>query len=194
MGSQEWDCHYQPISPILAQSELKEIKTKIIQDESLLVIAPGAAYGPAKQWPERYFKEIVKWWANTHGNIIAIGSKAERQRAQHIVQDMPRATNLAGCTTVSQLMYILSSASCIATNDSGPMHLGAALGKKGVALFGSTDPVATGPIGGKWIVHYKEVNCSPCLKRTCKLDKDKYKCLENITPDEVISSIETLIQ
>ncbi len=194
IGNKDWDCHYQPISPNLSTSEFRNAKVKILANKPLLVIAPGAAYGPAKQWPEQYFKEIAKWWANTHGNIIAIGSKTEFQLAQYIVKDIPLATNLAGGTTLAQLMYILSLASCIVANDSGPMHLGAALGKKGVGLFGSTDPVATGPIGGKWIVFYKEVNCSPCLNRTCKLDKDKYKCLRTITPDEVISAIEELIQ
>ncbi len=194
LGSKDWDCDYPPISPRLSATELNEIKSRVATDKPLLVVAAGAAYGPAKQWPERYFIEIIEWWTRRYGNAVVIGSESEFQLADNIVKSIPRTINLAGETSLVQLMYILSMASCIATNDSGPMHLGAALGKKGVAMFGSTDPIATGPIGGEWIVHYKKTSCSPCLQRTCKLDNHKYKCLEKISPEEIISTIEKLIK
>lgn len=155
----------------------------------LLAIAPGAAYGPAKQWPTEHFQAVVDAW---DGPVVALGAPGEEAVADSAIANSENAINLAGRTSLSELMAILQVADCIVANDSGTMHLGAALGRKGVAIFGSTDPVATGPIGGRWVVLQERVPCAPCLARTCKREQDAYGCLIAITPEAVLAAIESL--
>ena len=192
-GAEEWDCNYPSISAKLTDEEFNDIKAGIATLKNILVIAPGAAYGPAKQWPTRAFNEIAKWWTESHGDVISVGSENEQDIASQSIANCSRAISMAGITSLSQLMYVLSRAKLVLSNDSGSMHLAAALGKKGVAIFGSTDPTATGPIGGQWIVHYKNVPCSPCFARNCKLRENQYNCLNTITPEEVIVSLTELM-
>ena len=123
---------------------------------------------------------------------MAVGSESEIRIGDWVTAECPRSVNLAGKTTLSQLISILSRAKCVLTNDSGTMHLAAALNKMGVAIFGSTDPVATGPLGGQWIVLRQELYCSPCLKRTCYRKDTPYECLKSITPNTVIENIQLL--
>jgi heptosyltransferase-2 len=82
-------------------------------------------------------------------------------------------------------------------NDSGGMHLAAACGLSGVGIFGSTSPVATGPLGsGKWVVVYSDLACSPCLKRQCPLDnpEEQYRCLKEISPEIVYGHLSALLE
>ena len=102
--------------------------------------------------------------------------------------------NLAGKTSIAELMEILSRATCILANDSGTMHLAASLGKKGVAIFGSTDPIATGPLGGKWMLLNRNLFCSPCRKRVCYRNDRPYECLTSIEPKLAIESLQDLLQ
>jgi len=192
-GAEGWDCNYPSISAKLTDEESNDITAEIAHLKNILVIAPGAAYGPAKQWPVSTFSDVAKWWTESHGDVISVGSKNERDIAAQSISNCSRAISLAGKTTLSQLMYLLSKAKLVLSNDSGSMHVAAALGKKGVAIFGSTDPSATGPVGGQWIVHYKNVPCSPCFARKCKLEDNQYHCLNTITVEEVIASLTELL-
>jgi heptosyltransferase II len=96
----------------------------------------------------------------------------------------------AGATDVAELKALLSLCDGFAGNDSGAMHLAAALGKPAVGIFGSTDPARTGPIGEKAAVIYHSVSCSPCLKRTCRFGH--YQCLQGIQPAEVAAALTQL--
>lgn len=157
-----------------------------------LVLAPGAAYGPAKQWPSQAFNHVARWWTAEHGRVVVVGAPGEEHAAHATVDGCPDAINVVGRTDLRQLMGLLKQADCIVANDSGAMHLGAALSCRGVALFGSTDPVATGPLGGQWVVLQEPTPCAPCLSRTCKRADAPYECLTRITPETVIESINYL--
>ncbi len=155
----------------------------------VLVMAPGAAYGPAKQWPVNYYSEVAKRWTAGGGTVLIIGTEAERVLGNLIVENCGHAYNLAGQTDLKELIAIIQMADVCLCNDSGAMHLAAACGAHGVAVFGSTSPVATGPLGGTWIIAQNDMECSPCLARECILEKDKYKCLNSVTPEQVYESL-----
>lgn len=182
-GVRNWAIDYPPLHtgvPVPAECP---------SEGPLLAIAPGAAYGPAKQWPTEHFQAVVDAW---DGPVVALGAPGEEAVAESAIANSASAVNLAGRTSLSELMAILQIADCIVANDSGTMHLGAALGRRGVAIFGSTDPLATGPIGGRWMVMQEPVPCAPCLARTCKRETDAYECLLAITPDAVMAAIASL--
>lgn len=160
-----------------------------------LALAPGAAYGPAKQWPMEYFRDIAAWQHDRGGRILLVGTGKEAGVAAAVAAAAPGAINLAGKTSLPELMAVLAAAEAVVANDSGAMHLAAALGTPGVGLFGSTDPVATGPLGALWHVLLSTAPCRPCFRRECPLapPEDRYQCLRGITPAEVIGALEAVL-
>ena len=158
-----------------------------------LAIAPGAAYGPAKQWPIEHFTAVADWWQRRGGRVVVVGAAKERTAGEAMQKVLPGLLNLAGQTGLRELMAVLKVAGLAVTNDSGAMHLGAALGCQGVAVFGSTDAVATGPIGGRWILLNDPLGCAPCLSRTCAQADQPYECLRRIEPAAVTQALEALL-
>lgn len=151
-----------------------------------LAIAPGAAFGPAKQWPAEHFAEVTRLWLQDGGQVVAVGTARDQADADRILQGRPGTLNLAGRTGLPELMSVLAAAAAVLANDSGAMHLAAALGRPGIALFGSTDPVATGPLGGRWKLLVSDVPCRPCFQRHCPLaGAAQYQCLRRLTPEMV---------
>lgn len=195
MGGDSWGCDYPPLCPL----PLEKLDSALAEDLSKLpgkrlVIAPGAAYGPAKQWPPDSFNQVARWWTAQQGHVLAIGAPGEETAAQQTITDCTAARNLAGKTSLAGLLSVLSSATCVLANDSGTMHLAAALNRDGVALFGSTDPLATGPLGGRWIIHRQKIPCSPCLRRRCpNTENGTGRCLTDIEPTAVIDSLSHLL-
>lgn len=160
---------------------------------SWLAVAPGAAYGPAKQWPVERFAQVARWWQDRGGRVVVVGTGKERAAGEAIATALAGVVDLTGRTDLRQLMAVLSVAGLVVANDSGAMHLGAALGCRGVAIFGSTDPIATGPIGGRWILLASHpADCAPCLQRTCPRADHPYECLRRIEPATVINALEHL--
>lgn len=154
-----------------------------------LAIAPGAAFGPAKQWLPDHFLEVARWHGAQGGRVVLVGTAKERPVTAWLAERMPDALDLAGKTTLDELMAVLAAAKVVVANDSGVMHLSAAVGTSGVAIFGSTDPVATGPIGAPWHVIASTEKCRPCFRRTCPLPDHPYRCLSEISPNLVISEL-----
>ncbi len=185
-GATAWNCDYPKL--VLDTNETAEQKL-VDLPEPLLVIAPAAAYGAAKQWPVEYFREVAESWCAASGGVVAVGAPGEESIAGQAVADLPQARNLAGKTSLGELMYILQRARGVLANDSGVMHLAAALGKDGVAVFGSTEPLATGPVGGRWHVHRQKLPCAPCLDRNCRRRDVPYECLRAVQPAAVIESL-----
>jgi heptosyltransferase-2 len=118
-----------------------------------------------------------------------LGTKAEAQCATELVNKVnsPKLANFAGKTDIQDLIGILKKASLCISNDSGIMHLSAATGGAGIAIFGSTNPFATGPLSEKWMALYSNEECSPCLGRDCQFSH--YNCLNNISPEDMIVAI-----
>ena len=191
-GADSWDDSYEPAAPQISLDHLRELGFD--SDSSWLALAPGAKFGPAKQWPIEYYGEVAKKWLTKGKKVIVIGTPDEISVAEEVCKIAGGGLNLAGKTNLQELMYILGKVDVAVVNDSGGMHLTAAMGGKGVAIFGSTDPRATGPLGGKWHVIWNRIECSPCLKKTCEAPGKDYDCLKGIKPERVLSALEELIK
>ena len=163
-----------------------------IQSNDLVIgINPGAAYGSAKCWlPERFKKLTAELLQNPPLKIVYFGDKAGAPLVAEICRGFPeRVINLAGKTTLRELLALIQGCSLFLTNDSGPMHVASALGIPLIALFGSTSDVATGPYQGGKVIH-KHVPCSPCYRRECPID---FRCMTRIEVQEVYDEIINLI-
>jgi heptosyltransferase-2 len=149
-----------------------------------LVVNPGAAFGSAKRWNEERFAAVADRLAGqTSLQVVMIGSESERPIAERIKLLMDESgVVLNGRTDLETLVGVLAQASLMITNDSGPMHMAAALGVRTVAIFGSTDAEVTSPVGPRTRVVHHEVSCSPCLLRECPID---HRCMDAVTVDEV---------
>jgi heptosyltransferase-2 len=160
--------------------------------QAFLVINPGAAYGSAKRWDEQRFAETADILSQSLGLRVAIvGSAAEGPVAENIRAQMKSAPALlTGKTTLETLIGVLAESSLMITNDSGPMHIAAALGIPTIAVFGSTDDGVTGPIGNKTRIVKHPVDCSPCLLRQCPID---HRCMTRIGVADVCRAAQELI-
>jgi heptosyltransferase-2 len=150
----------------------------------LVVINPGAYYGPAKRWPASKYSELASLLQEkNNAQILIIGSEAEIPLAEHIAMDMRvKPIILAGQTSLVQLAAVINFSNLFISNDSGPMHLANALKIPIVALFGPTDPLRTGPYQDPYILFHKGASCWPCSYRECPFD---HRCMMSITTQEV---------
>jgi heptosyltransferase II len=150
-------------------------------------INPGAAYGSAKCWPPERFEGITcKLIENPDVYVLYFGDSLGAPLVNDICKNFSeRVINLAGRTTLRELIALIQCCSIFLTNDSGPMHIAAALGIRLVALFGSTNEVKTGPYPEGKVIH-KHVECSPCYKRVCPID---FRCMKRIQVDEVYDEL-----
>jgi len=156
-------------------------------------LSPGATYGPAKRWPPEQFAalglELVKEFG---AHLVLLGNRQEAPVAQLVQERLGLPVlNLAGKTDLRQALAILSRLKLLITNDSGLMHAAAALQVPLVAVFGSTDPAATGPFSPKVTVLRHPLPCSPCWQRTCDLG---YACLTAIKVEEVLAAARTWLE
>lgn len=158
---------------------------------TVIGINPGAAYGSAKCWlPDRYHAVTQRLLENPNLYVLYFGDAAGAPLVSEICKDLPeRVINLAGKTSLRELIALINSCSVFLTNDSGPMHIAAALKIPLVALFGSTSDVKTGPYGIGKVIH-KHVECSPCYKRVCPID---FRCMKRIEVDEVYRELQKLL-
>lgn len=154
-------------------------------------LCPSAAYGPAKRWPADRFVAVAKRALESGaGAVLILGSQSDRTDGDRIAGEIgPNAFNLAGRTTLRSLMALLASCDVVLTNDSGPMHLAAALGSRVVAIFGSTEPSLTAPGlpgDGHAQVLCARAGCAPCFLRMCPID---LRCQRAVSVDEVSRAV-----
>jgi heptosyltransferase-2 len=160
-------------------------------------INPGAAYGSAKQWlPERFAQVARQALDKLGGSAVVFGSGAEVEIADEILalSGQPGGGNIvsmAGKTSLRELVALISECDLLLTNDSGPMHIGYAVRTPLVAIFGSTDPTLTGPVGKGSVVLRKFTDCGPCFERKCR--EASLRCMEAITTDEVFEGLSKLL-
>lgn len=154
-------------------------------------ICAGAEYGPAKRWPLERFAEVIRQAGALRPQIewVFLGAPGEAAMGERLSAEVGGVChrNLVGKTRLSELIAELRGCRLLLTNDTGTMHLAAALGVPTVSLFGSTEPVLTGPLGDRHTVIRHHVPCSPCFKRECPFGH--YDCLTRITPDEVRAAV-----
>jgi heptosyltransferase-2 len=152
-------------------------------------LAPGAEFGPAKRWPAQYFAELAQGLA-AHGCAVwLIGSPNDREAGA----DIERAAggicrNLCGETTLEEAIDLLAASSLVVSNDSGLMHVAAALGRPLVALYGSSSPAYTPPQSAEARILKLDIPCSPCFQRVCPLGH--FNCMMQLTPDKVLAAVD----
>ena len=159
---------------------------------AFLVLNPGAAYGSAKRWHQDRFADVADNLASQLGlHVAIIGSEPERAIANQVCERMTRRPAvLNGKTSLETLIGVLAESSLMITNDSGPMHIAAALGIPTVAIFGPTDETNTGPSGPHTRIVKHTVECSPCLLRECPID---HRCMNAVTVEEVCRAAKELM-
>jgi heptosyltransferase I len=161
--------------------------------DKYLIVAPGARWN-SKRWPTAFFAETLDSIAKSSDiKTVIIGTKDETHLAEEIISKCKKAKpiSLANKTNMIELVELLRNAELILTNDSGPMHIAAALGTMVIALFGPTDPVLTGPFWPNSKVFQNSTGCIKCFKRECF--KESQKCQEKITPLQIAEEIQALL-
>lgn len=181
-----------PHARLLAAAERRQASMrKLMLDAQAPAVAlcPGAEYGPAKRWPARYFAELAKQLRSRGCSVWIVGSAKEAALGAEIAQLSGGAcTNLCGKTTLDEAIDVLASARLAVSNDSGLMHVAAALGTPLVALYGSSSPGFTPPLADDATILKLDLPCSPCFKRQCPLGH--FNCMMQLTPDRVLNAIE----
>ncbi len=159
----------------------------------LIGIAPGATFGPAKKWfPERFAAVADRLIDDLVGAAVLFGSAADRDSADAVKRHaMHRLVNLAGKTDLKEAMALISRCDLFISNDSGLMHVAAALGIPTVAIFGSTNPVTTSPVGERTVIVRRDIECSPCLRETCPAD---FQCMDRITVNDVVAAAKGVLE
>ncbi|MCX9155227.1 lipopolysaccharide heptosyltransferase II [Niveibacterium sp. 24ML] len=173
------------IAATLAKYELATASTPV-------VFCPGAEYGPAKRWPERHYAELARRLAADGTPVWILGSKKDVPVAEEIVRlSNGAARDLCGRTSLGEAIDLLAHARFAVTNDSGLMHVAAALGTPLVAVFGSSSPNYTPPLSDRAAVVWLKLACSPCFKRECPLGH--LDCLNKISPEQVEAQARALL-
>jgi len=163
----------------------KQLQTMGLSGRRFLVgICPGASFGAAKRWVlDRYATLADRLIDALGADVLIFGSRAEMPLAEALARAMEHTPVLvAGKTTLREFMALLASCHLVITNDSGPMHVAAALGLPLLAIFGSTDERATGPLGPRTRIIKHPVECGPCGLRQCPID---FRCMTRISVDDV---------
>jgi len=186
----------QPVVPVSLENERKMrewIASARRGRGRLVALAVSAAFGPAKEWPASSYSELIDRLADRHEiECVLVGSPSERERCEAVAAAARcGALIAAGDTSVGELLALLSLCDGFVGNDSGGMHVAAALGVPTVGIFGSTRPLRTGPLGPWTRVVQHPIECSPCMQRECKFGH--YDCLRSITADRVAAALNEVV-
>ena len=183
-----------PQPRLLVSAEQRRLvldKFGLTLDKPVAVFCPGAEYGPAKRWPIPYFAELAQRMQQQGYMIWIVGSPKDQETGDKIVAlGNLNTRNLCGSTSLAEAIALLDCADLVVSNDSGLMHLAAALDRPMLALYGSSSPSFTPPISQHAQILQINIPCSPCFKRECPLGH--FKCMKNLTPQMVAEHIPAL--
>ena len=172
-------------------SRVRATAAKYALDTSrpVAVFAPGAEFGPAKRWPARHFASLARTLLERGQSVWLMGSEKDAAVAAAInAAAGGRCVDLAGRTSLDEAIDLMSLAARVVTNDSGLMHVAAALDRPMAAIFGSSSPAFTPPLSTRAKIVTLKLDCSPCFQRTCPLGHTN--CLETLDPALVLQALE----
>lgn len=160
----------------------------LTQDGAPLVLCPGAEFGPAKRWPARHFAALARRLATPGAPAWILGSTKDATVGDEIASlSAGAARNLCGLTSLEQAIDLIAGARGVVSNDSGLMHVAAALGRPLAALYGSSSPTYTPPLADNARIISRQLECSPCFQRECPLGH--FDCLEGLAPETVFEQL-----
>lgn len=167
-------------------------KLNISDNRPILALCPGAEYGPAKRWPSEYFAQVAKEKMQEGWQVLIFGSSKEVELAGTIKQNLDQhCHNLCGKTSLSEAIELLSLAKVVISNDSGLMHIAAAVGRPLIVIYGSSSPRFTPPLAKNVAIVSQELACSPCFKRVCPLEH--FNCMRQLMPNIILSHMSRLL-
>lgn len=187
-----------PLAPQLERSENAPVFSPTEKPRPYIGLIAGAEYGPAKRWPTEHFIETASQLIEQRqAHVLLLGGSGDQDTAAEIADALPadHHTNLAGQTTLPELVSALAACDAVLTNDTGPMHVAAAAGTPVIVPFGSTSPDLTGPglpdnpLSPHQLLR-TTADCSPCFLRKCPID---FRCLKEITPADAVAAIERVL-
>ena len=163
----------------------------------VLALCPGAEFGEAKRWPAEHYSAVARNKLSQGWQVWLFGSAKDRPIAEQIRADLDEelqsyCVNLAGETSLADAVDLMSVASAVVTNDSGLMHIAAALDRPLVVVYGSSSPDFTPPLNQQVRILRTGIECSPCFKRECPLGH--LKCLKELNPEQVLQNLNELLQ
>lgn len=166
-------------------------KNKLNNKSKILGLCPGAEYGEAKRWPAEYYAEVANHALNNGWQVLLFGSDKDVPVTSQINQlTQNQCVDLGGKTKLGEAIDLMSICDTVISNDSGLMHVAAALDKKLIAIFGSSDPYHTPPMQPGAVIEYLGLSCSPCFQRECPLKGEAHlACLKNISPQMLLTKI-----
>jgi len=170
-------------------------------ERKVLALCPGAEFGPAKRWPEQHYAAVAAQKVAEGWQVWLLGSVKDQPVAESIINLLPEADknhcfNLAGVTQLEDAIDLLAVADAVVSNDSGLMHISAALNRPVVVIYGSTSPGFTPPLNDQVGILSIPVDCGPCFKRECPLNSetsDYMRCLNDLSPDRAIAALAELV-
>jgi heptosyltransferase-2 len=179
-----------------AQQAVVDLSLDWAPDTRVLALCPGAEFGDAKQWPAGHYAEVAKVYSDQGWRVALMGSAKDREVCEQIVALLPvplqqQCDNLAGRTTLAQVIDLLSLANAVVSNDSGLMHISAALHRPLVAVYGSTSADFTPPLSDQVELLHTDISCRPCFKRQCPYGHKR--CLTELMPEQVLSALHNLL-
>ena len=174
------------------EQTLQQYELTLSDASRVLVLCPGAEFGAAKQWPEEHYAAVARFYIDAGWQVWLFGSEKDFSTCAAINKlSHQKCHNLAGKTSLSDAIALLAAADLVVSNDSGLMHVAAALQKPLVAIYGSTDPSFTPPLNHNARIERLGLDCSPCFKRDCPLGH--LDCLKKLPPRQILAAAETLL-
>ena len=175
-----------------AQRPTPNSQLSTLNSQLLVGLCPGAEYGPAKRWlPERFAEAATSIAMQRDVKWILFGTKKDAEIGEKICTTLgDHCVNRIGQTTIQQLIDELRECRLLLTNDTGTMHLASLLGVPVVAIFGSTEPRMTGPLGDGHVILRHQVECSPCFLRQCPID---FRCMKAVTVQEAVDAVLSML-
>ncbi|RDB44651.1 lipopolysaccharide heptosyltransferase II [Halomonas sp. DQ26W] len=158
-----------------------------LSSRAAIGMMPGAEYGPAKQWPLRHFRELAQRLVAEGFEVRVLGGPKDAEAGEAIAESQQGVHNLCGKTRLADAVDLLADCRQVVTNDSGLMHVAAAVGTRVQALYGSSSPAYTPPLTDNATIHTLALECSPCFQRTCPLGHTN--CLVQLSPQRVLQAI-----
>jgi len=181
------------VHPDDARSALDALQLHKPAEQRVLALCPGAEYGEAKRWPEAYYAALAQAYISLGWRVWLFGSDSDRRVCDNIAaQAGDYCKNLAGKTSLAQAVDLLSLADAVVSNDSGLMHVAAALERPLVAIYGSSDPGFTPPLNRQHEIVSLGLECSPCFERECPLGH--LRCLRDISIDRVQTALKRVVK